>query len=188
MIHADKTVVMFPRATKRTSRKGTGSSGSASPAVIAAVAVLVMGLIGGIWWFKAHRSDPKENALKVYKAMLSCDWETAYQYMDKLGEKNPPPASVFNQRMVDLEYSSPARRQAMDMMRATYDHHVGEPVFEGEEAVVPASCKVSYGGEKATLRGKVRMIKRDGIWLLKVGQSAEANNDYWREMLGQMTP
>lgn len=166
----------------------TPSSGSGAGIAIVLVVILLLGGVGfGGWWFMTHpRSNPKENALHVYTAMLKGDWATAYDYMDKSGASNVPSKEAFVKLQEDQINANPTAKMGIDLLKnSTSDYKVGEPVINGTEADVPTSCKMTIMGQSLTFKGTAHMVYRGGKWLLKVGGDYSSGLKSGQDLIGK---
>src|SRR5207248_1980978 len=70
-----------PSTVYRPETAAPEKSGSGNMVGIIVALILILGGGVGGWYWWTHRTNPKDQAAVVYKAILSDDWESAYPVM-----------------------------------------------------------------------------------------------------------
>ncbi len=136
--------------------------------MIAALVLLVVGGYGG-WYYKMHRTNPKDQALAVYKSLVAQDWKTLYDLtaLSEDAQKKAGTSEEFAKTMSDALDSNPQAKMGLDALKQNLtDIAVSEPKLDGGKADVPTSAKLKLGGRSITFRGVAHMINEGGIWKL----------------------
>ena len=168
-----------PRATadRRTPERAPARSGGGNVVgIVAGVAVLLaVGFGGWYWWM--HRTNPKDQALAVYKAFLSNNYKTAYALSALSADtmKKYPDAESYSaaqQKAADAALESspflkPLKGAIDDALKgAAASATVGEPAITGDKAEVPTSASLTIMGQSVALKGTAHMVNDGGIWKL----------------------
>lgn len=159
-------------------------SGGGAVAAVVVVVVLLLAGVGG-WYLMMHRTNPKDQALTLYKGILSQDWNTVYPLIafNESDRKKYPDAQSFaseTQKQID---SNPLAAQVIGQLKnAASTATVGEPVITGDKADVPTSVKMSSPIGELTFKGTAHMVNQAGIWKFDLtsnnqGDILKANQD-----------
>ncbi len=172
--------------------KEDGGGRGIAYAAIAAVVLLSAG--GGLYWWM-HRTNPKDQALAVYRAYLSQDFRAAYALSafspDTL--KLYPNADVFaaeQSKVVDAALSNPTvapiKSAILDSVKKAADSAVvGDPTVTGNRADVPTSTSLSLMGQTVNFKGAAHMVNDFGIWKLDLmTDSGSAPTQAGRDLMG----
>jgi hypothetical protein len=144
--------------------------------IVVAFVVILGGCIGGWYWWM-HRTNPKDQALAVYKAFLSQDFKTAYTLsaFGPNGKKTYPDADSFAAAQQtaanNLISKIPGGQTLLDAVKAAAAKAaataaVGEPTINGDTAEVPTSCDLTLMGRTVKVKGAAHMINEAGMWKL----------------------
>jgi len=175
-----------PTTTMRRPEAAVPERSGGNPAIGIVVAlVLVLGGGFGGWYYWMHRTNPKDQALLVYKAYLSQDYKTAYALTALSPEdaKKFPNAESFaseREKAVDkLLGSNPAFANLKSAIQesaksAAASASVGEPVVNGDKADVPTSCQMTIMGQSFGMKGTAHLINESGVWKLDLTTPASA--------------
>ena len=169
-------------------RPGSGNA----VGIVLALLVLIGGGVGG-WYYWMHRTNPKDQALAVYKSYLSQDYKAAYSLsaLGPTGKKNFPDADSFataqqtaiNTFLTKLPFGS----SLLDSLKAAATTAaVGEPVVTADKAEVPTSCTLTFMGRSVKMKGTAHMVNDGGIWKmdLTADNTQEATNA-GRDLVGK---
>ena len=157
-----------------------------NPVGIIVAIVLVLGGGFGGWYYWMHRTNPKDQALAVYKAYLAQDYKTAYSLVALSPEtqKKYPNADAFAADRTKTVDTVLASNPLLAKLKASIQEStkaavatatVGDPVVTGDKADVPTSCQVSFMGRSVKFKGTAHMVNESGIWKLDM-TSGEAQN------------
>jgi hypothetical protein len=164
------------------------ASGGNVVGIVVAVIVILGGGIGGWYWWM-HRTNPKDQALAVYKAYLSQDYKMAYTLsaLGPNGKKTYPDADTFaaaQQTAVNNFLSKIPFGQALPaaFKAAAATATVAEPAIDGDTAEVPTACALTFMGRSVKMKGAAHMINDAGMWKLNltsddVQQTTKAGSD-----------
>jgi hypothetical protein len=164
-----------PRRGQSDDASPRSGAGKAIGVVLALIIVLGAGAGGWFWW--THRTNPKDQALAVFKAYLGQDYKTAYSLTALSPEtaKKYPTADSYSadlERTLGPLLSSSSLLSAIKSAAATAG--VGEPTVSGDKADVPTSCQMSLLGRTLKFTGTAHMVLDNGIWKLDM-RSDEPN-------------
>ena len=175
-----------PAPPQRASRAGMPVQREQAPksaagpifAVLFGLMILVGGGFGAYTWYN-NRTNPKDQAQLVYKAIVKQDWKASYELIawPDSAQKDANSESTF---VTTAEAGSemqkkilpPGLLDAMSAMEVT----AGEPTVNGDKADVPTIGKMSFGGKDVTLKGVAHMKRQSGIWKLDMTQLKSASD------------
>ncbi len=135
-----------------------------SPVGMILLVILVLaGAAGGYWWYN-NRTNPKDQALLVYKSLVKRDWKNAVDVMAFNGsvDKDAFVKGADDGYNRSAAMMPPGAQEALDSMEIT----VGEPALSGGKADVPTIGKLTLAGRSITLKGVAHMTKQGGAWKL----------------------
>jgi len=158
----------------RYTEEAPSKSGSAV-GVIILVLVLLAGAGAGGWWWYNNRSNPKDQAIKVFNAYFkNQDWNAAYQLTalsDSDRKKFPSGDSIKAEFM-----KNPAAQAGFSQLSSAITGvTAGSPTINGDKADVPLSStlKSPMGGMEVKLNGTAHLIKQGSIWKLDLTTGTE---------------
>lgn len=158
-------------------REEVETKGGAAGIVFLVLLIAALGSVGGWYWYN-NRTNPKDQALAAYKALLKDqDWKTSYGLVafSNAEKTKYPTADAWAKHQEELMNSMPGAKAALEQLKAgVSEMTVGEPVMTEKGADVPTSAKLSIMGQSLTFKGTAHMIKEGGIWKLD-GTGAEGN-------------
>jgi len=165
----------------------TGGSGAVG--LIVALLVLIGGGIGGYFWMM-NRTNPKDQAQAVYKAMLTQDYKTAYELtaLSPEAQKKYPNAEAF---AADAgKYADglgPLKSTILESAKAAAPSAtVGPATITGDKAEVPTSCTISIMGHEIKLTGTAHMKNDFGIWKLdRTAESDAEGSQAFKDIVGK---
>ncbi len=145
---------------------------SASP-VIAIVFVLLLlggGAFGAFWWLN-HRTDPKEEALAIYKSVVALDFKGLYTKvaLTSADKAKYPDAETFASLMETQMNADPNAAMVKSILAKITDVQVGEPAITGNKADVPTSMALDMGAQKIPFKGTAHLVREWGVWKLDAG-------------------
>jgi len=163
----------MPRpAYQSSTRERTEQKSSGTGAIIAIVLVILLFVGGGIggWYWLMHRTNPKDQAVAFYSALIKQDAKAMYPLIELSDEtkKAAPNADSFAEQTTagvqQYSQANPIVAQGLEMLKSISDIQAGEPVIDGDKAEVPVSSKMSIMGQQITMKGTAHMVNRMGIW------------------------
>ncbi len=160
-----------PAYQSATRERAQQNSTEKSPIIaIVVVSLLILGGGFGGWYWLMHRTNPKDQAVAFYTAVVKQDTKAMYPLMALSEEvkKTVPNADAFSEqssaRLQTYSQSNPFVAQAMEMLKGITDIKAGEPVIDGDKADVPVSAKMTLMGQQLTMKGTAHMVNERGIW------------------------
>lgn len=151
---------------------GTRSSSGAFGLIV----VLLLGAAGiGGWWYWNHRTNPKDQALALYKYAVAQDYKAMYPLvaLSEETQKKYPDADSFVQKTQEELNANPGLRDMMQKSKdLVSDIKVGEPKIDGNKAEVPTSAKVNVLGMSINFNGTAHMINQSGVWKLDLTEAS----------------
>lgn len=161
--------------------------------VTAIVVIAILALAAG-GWFIMNRTNPKDQALTVYKGFLAGEYKTCYQYCAFGPEnlKRYPDADSFS-RQIDEAVTKITANPVLEgipaaMKAAAATATVGEPVINGNKADVPTTCRATLVGNEVTFKGTAHMVNQWGVWKVDLTSDAPEDTDKtWKDLVGTPT-
>ncbi len=165
------------------------AGGSGTVGLVVALLVLLGGGIGGYFWMM-NRTNPKDQARAVYKALLLQDYKTTYELtaLSPEAQKKYPNVEAF-------AADAPKYADSLGLLRDTVLESakaaaptatVGTPSITGDKADVPTSCTMSIMGREIKLSGTAHMKNDFGIWKLdRTGESEGSGSQAFKDLVGK---
>lgn len=161
----------FSQASQKESK---GSGGGSPVGIILTVLLMLGGGVGGWFWW-THRTNPKDQSLLAYRAVLSQDWKTAYPLLtfSEDDKKKYSDVSKFEQSMqseVVRIRKNPIYAVLLESAKTNADSaSVGDPIQKGEKVDVPTAMEISTGLGNIKFNGTAHMVNDFGTWKLEWG-------------------
>jgi len=136
-------------------------------------------------------SDPRSDALTLYKILQKQDWKSLYHaaaFSDKVAKTMPSSPAKFAED-VQKGIDNSGGREAVDKLFAGMSNMaVGKAAITGSKADVPTSCDIELQGKTLHFKGHARMIKRGAAWkwdLTSTDNVEKATSSALQELIGK---
>lgn len=152
--------------------------------------LLLMGGAGfGAFYWLQHRTDPKVEALAVFKGMATLDFRSIYGKVALSAEDQAKynTADKFAEDTQAAFDKAPGAAFIKALNAKMKNFQVGEPTINGNKADVPTSLELDLGGSKALpFKGTIHMVREWGVWKWDAGGWTSADGmKAGQEMLGK---
>lgn len=113
-------------------------------------------------------ADAAAAASKVYEVLQKQDWAGLFQlvsFSPALQKQMPNDPNEFARQFVSgLNESAEDAAKTKALFDGMSDIQVGTAVVTGNKAAVPASCRITIGGNSLVFKGTANMIKIGNAW------------------------
>jgi len=172
---------MTPPVAEAPEKTGGGAVG----AIIGVVVGLAIAA-GGYFWMM-NRTNPKDQAKAIYKAVLLQDYKSAYELIELSpdDQKKYPNVDAFAADAGKVANGLGPVKDALKAAASTIT--VGEPTINGDKAEVPTSCSLSAFGRDIKVKGTAHMKNDLGIWKLDAtadSLTGSGGRNAFRDLIG----
>lgn len=140
---------------------------SSSGTSVFAILLLIVVLGAGGYWFMQNRTNPKDNAEKWLRALLTKDYKTVATLTNVGANAKTKTAEDWKQAMqkkADLGQLGNTSPEELFAQLNVHIDKVGEPVTSDSGTTVPIMVKASLMGQEITQENKIPMKKVSGVW------------------------